>query len=116
MRWYRVAAEKGLVRAMYNIAGMFKRGEGSDTDNSSAFAWYKLANDHVPVDPLKWPLEVRALFELAYEPCLLAKNMTAAESAKAEVIYSELSAKMKSPVPPHERFTSTREFRELCEK
>ncbi len=116
MRLYRVAAEKGSIRAMYNVASMLKRGEGSAADRPAAHAWYRVANDHIPMDPARWPFEFRAVMELAFEPCVLARQMSADDKAAAEEIYADLAGRMKSPVPPAERLAGTPQFKELCEK
>ena len=116
MNWYRVAAMKGLVRAMYNIAAMLKSGEGAGADNATALAWYRLANDHTPADPREWPLETRSAMQLIGEPCQLAPRLTATERKRADQIYAELSATMRTPLAPSERLTGSREFQEMCEK
>ena len=43
MKWYRLAAEQGLVRAQYNLGVMYDNGQGVPQDYKEAVKWYRLA-------------------------------------------------------------------------
>ena len=43
LRWYRVAAEQGYVAAQYNLANLYRRGDGAPQDEAQAVHWYRLA-------------------------------------------------------------------------
>jgi TPR repeat protein len=115
MRWYRTAAAKGYVRAMYNIAGMYQQGDLGPMDLVAATAWFRVANDHIHKDPAHWPIRTRPLLEMFFEPCVLVLQMTPADREKAEALYRQLSADMRSPVPEAERLAAMKEMREACE-
>ncbi len=44
-RWFRAAAERGLVDSQYNLARLFERGaEGVDPNPVEAYQWYLIAS------------------------------------------------------------------------
>ncbi len=43
VKWYRKAAEQGLVRGQYNLAQRYRYGGGVDIDLTQAKYWYEKA-------------------------------------------------------------------------
>ena len=43
LRWARLAAQQGNVRAYLSLAGMYEKGEGIPQDNVQAYMWYDVA-------------------------------------------------------------------------
>ena len=43
VKWYRKAAEQGLVGAQYNLGQMYYKGEGAPKDFKEAVKWYRKA-------------------------------------------------------------------------
>jgi localization factor PodJL len=43
-RWFRQAADRGLVDAQYNLGRLFERGEGVPQDLGEAYKWYLVAS------------------------------------------------------------------------
>jgi TPR repeat protein len=43
VKWYKLAAEQGLVEAQYNLGGMYDYGRGVPQDDETAVKWYRLA-------------------------------------------------------------------------
>ena len=43
VKWFRLAAEQGNIKAQYHLGGMYFKGEGVTKDNKKAVKWYRLA-------------------------------------------------------------------------
>ena len=43
LRWYRLAADQGYEKALYNMGLSYEQGRGSAADNVRAYKWYLLA-------------------------------------------------------------------------
>ena len=45
VKWYRMAADQGLVAAQYNLGLKYERGEGVGRDHGEAVKWFRKAAD-----------------------------------------------------------------------
>jgi TonB family protein len=50
VRWYKLAAEQGDVRAQFNLGFMYDKGQGVTQDYAEAVRWYKLAAEIPKLD------------------------------------------------------------------
>ena len=50
VKWYRLAAEQGYVRAQYNLGLMYANGQGVPQDYKTAVKWFRLAAEQGNAD------------------------------------------------------------------
>ena len=43
VKWYRMAAENGHVKAQYNLGVIYYKGQGIEQDYNEAIKWYRKA-------------------------------------------------------------------------
>ena len=46
VKWYREAAEQGLVEAQYSLGECYSKGNGVEQDYADAVKWYRKAAEH----------------------------------------------------------------------
>jgi uncharacterized protein len=52
MKWWKLSADQGAPKALYNLSGLYFQGKGAPKDLSLAYAYYKLSN-LVPPEKVK---------------------------------------------------------------
>jgi len=80
MKWYRKAAEQGVVAAQYSLGTMYHRGDGVTKNLFTTYAWYTIAAANGHTLAVTWKANT-------------AKQLTRAQLAQAEAYAKELIAK-----------------------